>query len=160
MLDARGVRYEVFALPPSKLGAIQAAAAMQVDPGLVFKTIVVLAEPPNKPVLVLVPGGALVDLKKVAIALGEKKARLPTEREAEALTGLQSGGISPLALLNKGFRTLMDVAAREHAEIHVSGGERGINIKLPVEDLARLTGARFADVSRPVQRNEPGIISP
>jgi Cys-tRNA(Pro)/Cys-tRNA(Cys) deacylase len=90
-----------------------------------------------------------VDLKRVASALGEKKVRLPTEREAEALTGLQAGGISPLALLNKGFRTLIDLAAREHADIHISGGERGLNIKLSVDDLARLTGARFAELSRP-----------
>jgi Cys-tRNA(Pro)/Cys-tRNA(Cys) deacylase len=150
MLDARGVHYEVFALPPEKLGALEAAALMQVDPALVFKTIVMLAEPPRKPLLVLVPGTSEVDLKRVASALGEKKVRLPTEREAEALTGLQAGGISPLALLNKGFRTLIDLAAREHAAIHVSGGERGLNLKISVDDLTRLTGGRFAEVSRPV----------
>jgi len=149
MLDAQGVHYEVFALPPEKLSALEAAALMQADPELVFKTVVVLAESPRKPLLVLVSGLSVVDLKKVASALGEKKVRLPTEREAEALTGLQAGGISPLALLNKGFRTLIDLAAREHADIHVSGGERGLNIKLSVEDLARLTGARFAELSRP-----------
>ena len=69
--------------------------------------------------------------------------------EAEGLTGLRAGGISPLALLKKGFRVVIDRAAREHAEVHVSAGQRGMNIRLGVEDLARLTGARFADVSRP-----------
>jgi Cys-tRNA(Pro)/Cys-tRNA(Cys) deacylase len=76
---------------------------------------------------------------------------LPTEREAEALTGLQAGGISPLALLNKGFQVVIDLSAQGHGEINVSGGQRGLSIKLPVADLARLTNARFAKVSRSVE---------
>jgi Cys-tRNA(Pro)/Cys-tRNA(Cys) deacylase len=90
-----------------------------------------------------------VDLKLLAAALGEKKVYLPTEREAEQLTGLQAGGISPLALINKGFQVVIDSSAQNYGEIHVSGGQRGLNIKLPVPDLAKLTNARFAKVSRP-----------
>jgi Cys-tRNA(Pro)/Cys-tRNA(Cys) deacylase len=149
MLDAQGVGHEVYALPPGKLSAQEVAAVIGVAPEVVFKTIVVLAEPPRKPLLVLVSGISIVDLKKVATTLGEKKVRLSTEREAEALTGLQAGGISPLALVNRGFRVLIDSMARELVEIHVSGGQRGINIRLGVNDLARITGARFANVSRP-----------
>jgi Cys-tRNA(Pro)/Cys-tRNA(Cys) deacylase len=89
-----------------------------------------------------------VDLKALAVVLGEKKIYLPTEREAEQLTGLQAGGISPLALINKGFQVVIDAAAQNYAEIHVSGGQRGLNIKLPVADLISLTNARLASVSR------------
>jgi Cys-tRNA(Pro)/Cys-tRNA(Cys) deacylase len=90
-----------------------------------------------------------VDLKALAAFLGEKKVHLPTEREAEALTGLQAGGISPLALLNKGFQVLLDSSVQELAEIHISGGQRGLNIRIPVEALIRLTNARLAPVSYP-----------
>jgi Cys-tRNA(Pro)/Cys-tRNA(Cys) deacylase len=89
-----------------------------------------------------------VDLKSLAVALGEKKIYLPTEREAEQLTGLQAGGISPLALLNKGFQVVIDSAAQNYAEIHVSGGQRGLNIKLPLSALIGLTNAKLAAVSR------------
>ena len=82
----------------------------------------------------------------MAAALNEKKVSLPTEREAEALTGLQAGGISPLALINKGFQVLIDSSAQDHTEIHVSGGQRGLNIRLPVKDLAALTHARIAPI--------------
>ncbi len=85
----------------------------------------------------------------VAAAVGEKKVYLPTERDAETLTGLQAGGISPLALINKGFRVLIDASAREHAEIHVSGGQRGLNIKLSLDDFMKLTNAQVAPVSKP-----------
>ena len=40
---------------------------------MVFKTIVVTREKPKKPVLVLVPGEHIVDLKLLAGFLGEKK---------------------------------------------------------------------------------------
>jgi Cys-tRNA(Pro)/Cys-tRNA(Cys) deacylase len=149
MLDAHGVRYEVFELPREKLGAVEAAAMMHVAPEKVFKTIVVLADPPRKPLLVLVPGSRTVDLKKVAKAVGAKKMRLPTERDAETLTGLQAGGISPLALLNKGFCVLLDLSAQNHSELHVSGGQRGVNLKLRVHDLALVTSAQYVDVSNP-----------
>ena len=107
-----------------------------------------VVEKPKKPILAVIPGPASVDLKLLAAALGEKKVHLPTEREAEQLTGLQAGGISPLALINKGFQVLVDSSAEKHAEIHVSGGQRGLNIRLPVADLVKLTNARLAAISR------------
>ncbi|MDQ2693503.1 MAG: Cys-tRNA(Pro) deacylase [Chloroflexota bacterium] len=147
-LDSRKIAYTVFETPAEKMGALETAHFLQVAPELVFKTIVVTRDKPKKPVLVVIPGPGSVDLKSLAAFLGEKKVHLPTEREAEQLTGLQAGGISPLALINKGFQVVVDEAARAHPEIHVSGGQRGINIRLPVADLLKLTNARLARVSR------------
>ncbi len=149
LLDQRHIPYKAFELPADKLGARETAALLGIDPALVYKTIVVTRDKPRKPLLVVVPGDSVVDLKAVAVAVREKKVYLPTEREAEALTGLQAGGISPLALLQRGFQVLIDDSARNHAEIHVSGGQRGLNIRLPVADLVKLTGAQLAPASRP-----------
>ena len=149
MLDSRKVPYTAYELPVEKLGALETARLLNVQPATVYKTIVVTRDKPKKPLLVVIPGPNQVDLKMLAAALGEKKVHLPTEREAEQLTGLQAGGISPLALLNKGFQVVVDASAREQAEIHVSGGQRGLNIRIPVEALIRLTNARVASVSLP-----------
>jgi len=149
LLDSRKIRYTAFETSEEKLGAQETAHYLGVDPACVFKTIVVTRDKPKKALLALVPGPASVDLKAVAAIFGEKKVHLPTEREAEQLTGLQAGGISPLALINKGFHVLIDSSARDFSEIHISGGQRGLNIKLSVEDLASLTAARFAKISRP-----------
>lgn len=143
-LDSRKVSYEVFELPHEKLGALDVAHLLNVEPDSVFKTIVVTREKPKKPLLVLVPGPSSVNLKLLAAAVGEKKVYLPTEREAEKLTGLQAGGISPLALINKGFQVVIDASAKNHPKIYISGAQRGVNIKLSVDDLSRLTNARFA----------------
>ena len=145
-LDSRKVIYSVFELPGEKLGAQETALLLGVDLAIVFKTIVITRQKPDKPLLVLTPGSARVDLKKVAALVGAKKVTLPTEREAERLTGLQSGGISPLALLNRGFQVVIDVSAQKYEGIHVSGGQRGLNLRLRVADLIRLTDARLADI--------------
>ena len=150
LLDARKISYTAYELPSEKLGAIDTARLLGVEPATVYKTIVVTREKSTskKPLLVVIPGPNQVDLKVLAAFLGEKKVYLPPEREAESLTGLQAGGISPLALLNKGFQVVLDASARKQAEIHVSGGQRGLNIQLPVEALIRITSARIASVSR------------
>ena len=153
LLDQRHIQYRAFELPPEKLGARETADLLGIDPAAVFKTIVVTRDKPRKPLLVVVPGNSVVDLKLVAAAVSEKKVYLPTEREAEALTGLQAGGISPLALINKGFQVIVDSAAQDLGEIHVSGGQRGLNISLKVDDLKMLTNARLAPVSRPELEN-------
>ena len=73
---------------------------------------------------------------------------LPSESEAEQITGLQAGGISPLALINKGFQVVIDSISQSYSEIHVSGGQRGLNIKLSVTDLIKLTNAQVSLISR------------
>ena len=146
-LDARKVSYAAHEMPAEKLGAVEAANFMGVSPDQVFKTIVIVREK-KKPVLAVVPGPRVVDLKLLAAFLGEKKVHLPTEREAEELTGLQAGGISPLALINKGFQIVIDFAAQAYEKIYVSGGQRGLDIQLGVEDLLKLTNARVGKISR------------
>ncbi len=148
LLDQRKIAYTAHELPVEKLGAIEAARIMNVAPSLVYKTIVVVRLEKGKPILAVTPGDRDVDLKALAAALGEKKLQLPTEREAERLTGLQAGGISPLALLKRGFQVVIDESARLLPQIFVSAGQRGLNISLSPADLAALTNADFAPISR------------
>jgi Cys-tRNA(Pro)/Cys-tRNA(Cys) deacylase len=146
-LDSRKVKYTTHELPAEKLGALEAAHFLSLPEAQVFKTIVIRREK-GKPVLAVIPGPRVVDLKLLAAFLGEKKMHLPTEREAEQMTGLQAGGISPLALIHKGFQVIIDSMAQDFEEIYISGGQRGLNIQLRVTDLAVLVNARFAEVSR------------
>jgi Cys-tRNA(Pro)/Cys-tRNA(Cys) deacylase len=147
LLDSRRIPYTAFELPAEKLGALEAASFLKVPPGRVYKTIVITREGKGKPILAVVPGPGVVDLKVLARAIRAKKVSLPTEAEAERLTGLQAGGISPLALLQRGFQVVLDASARQHAEIYISGGQRGLNIRLPVQALIDLTGATVAEIA-------------
>lgn len=155
LLDSRKIKYILYETPAEKLGALETARLLNLPPRQVFKTIVVVRPKPGKPLLAVIPGPAQADLKLIAAVLGEKKVSLPTEKEAEALTGLQAGGISPLALINKGFQVLIDQSAQEYASINVSAGQRGLNLAIAPADLAALTKARFAPIASGQVADEP-----
>lgn len=155
LLDSKKIPYQAFDLPIEKIGALETAKMLQVPAGQVFKTIVVVREKSGKPLLAVIPGDHEVDLKSLANKLGEKKVHLPTQREAEKMTGLKAGGISPLALIHKGFQVILDKVAMQYPEIHISGGQLGLNIRLPVSALIELTHAQLGTISKaPSGQNE------
>lgn len=148
LLESRGIPYQAFELPKEKLSGMEAAVYLGVKPEKVYKTIVVKRQKPGKPVLALVPAPREVDLKGLSRALGEKKIHLATQKEAEQITGLQTGGISPLALLNRRFQVIIDITAQSLEDIYISGGQRGLNICLATQALIELTNADLAAISR------------
>jgi Cys-tRNA(Pro)/Cys-tRNA(Cys) deacylase len=155
LLQSNQVEFQAFELPMEKLGAQETANLLGVPVHLVYKTIVVEREKSGKPMLAVIPGDHEVDLRALAKAAGEKKVHVPTEREAERLTGLRAGGISPLALINRGFQVWVDTAIEAETSVHISGGQRGLNIRLPAADLVRLTQARPAVISHPLGQDRP-----
>jgi Cys-tRNA(Pro)/Cys-tRNA(Cys) deacylase len=141
VLEGQKIPYEAVAYPNTERDALKVAAHLGVPAGEVFKTLVVVRER-GKPLLVLIPADRQLDMKALAAAVGEKKLKMATHQEAEQLTRLQVGGISPLALLNKGFAIYLDQSATALAQIYVSAGQKGINLRVPVIGLIRVTGAQ------------------
>jgi Cys-tRNA(Pro)/Cys-tRNA(Cys) deacylase len=154
LLEARGIEYQAIEYDQSGEfhSAVEVAERIGVPTSAVYKTLVVLREPPKlgKPLLVMVPADREVDLRILAKSLGAKKLRMATQREAEELTGLQVGGISALVLLNRGFEVCIDRDALRLEKIHISAGQRGVQVRLGVEALIGLTRARV--VSTNVER--------
>jgi Cys-tRNA(Pro)/Cys-tRNA(Cys) deacylase len=147
LLEARGVPHRLVRFDPAIRSAEGVAAATEVEPERVFKTLVVEEEPPRgRPYLVMVRGSAELDLRRLAAQLGVKRLRMAAPADAERLTGLKLGGISALALLGRGFRVLLDASAMAHETVLVSAGERGADVELRPGDLAALTGALLVDV--------------
>lgn len=127
--------------------AVEVADAIGLPPEQVFKTLVVMPDQTQrKPMLVVIPGPDTLNVKALAKAAELKKAKMASHEQAESLTGLQTGGISPLALINRGFDVYLDRSASAYDTIAVSAGERGANIQLPVKDLVKLTRARLVDL--------------
>ena len=146
-LDAKKIAYTAFEIPALKLSALEVSDFLNIPPENVFKTIVLQPEKIKKTVLAVVPATGEVSPKKLAAFLKEKKVSVTTQREAEALTGLQAGGISPLALIHKGFQVVVDASALVQEFILVSGGQRGVQVQLNAKDLIKLTNARTADIA-------------
>ena len=150
LLDARHIAYEVFEFSPEKHSAEETAALIGVPDDHVYKTLVILPESKGKkPLLVMVPGGRELDLKALAASLGEKKLKMASQKEAETLTGLLTGGISALALLGKGFQICLERRALELPFVHVSAGQRGANLRLKPQDLLAVTQGRLVDTLPP-----------
>ena len=147
-LEAQGISYEVLVFPDSLHSAAGVAAYYSLPPAHVYKTLVVVLAP-GKPALVLIAGDRELQLKRLAQSLGEKKLRMATQKEAEAWTGLQVGGISALALSHRGFPVYIDRPATTLDEIIVSAGQRGMDVRLAVPDLIRVTGATFVEATTP-----------
>jgi Cys-tRNA(Pro)/Cys-tRNA(Cys) deacylase len=148
VLDSRKAAYQVCEYSPEIHSAVEAAQAIGQPAGRVYKTLVVMREALRaKPLLVMTPGDHELDLRALARSTGDKKLRMATQKEAESLTGLLVGGIGALALLNRGFEIWIDRAARAHERICVNAGQRGVMLELRVDDLVRVTGARWAESS-------------
>ncbi len=141
-LDGRKVPYEAFMFDDAVRSADGVAATLGLPEHEVYKTLVALSEiAGKKPMLVMVPANRELDLRRFARAAGEKAVRMATQREAEALTGLKVGGISALALLGRGFTVYLDASAKTLDALYVSGGQRGVDLRLKVADLIAVTGA-------------------
>ena len=148
LLDTQGVRYEALSFPDTIHSAIDVATYCGLPLAHIYKTLVVVLSQ-GKPALVLVAGDREMQLKRLAQALGEKKLRMATQKEAEEWTGLKVGGISALALSHRGFPVYIDRAAAALEEIIVSTGQRGMDVRLTVADLVRVTGAAFVEATTP-----------
>lgn len=148
VLEGQGIPYEVIEFPSDIHDARGVAEYARVPVDHVYKTLVAEADEPGfKPMLVMIAADRSLDLKKLAKVVGAKKTRMATHADAERMTRLQTGGISALALLNRGFSIYIDEPATALDFIVVSAGQRGLNLRLDPAALIRVTGAEVVDVS-------------
>ncbi|WP_028654387.1 Cys-tRNA(Pro) deacylase [Nocardioides sp. J54] len=124
---------------------LEAAEAMGIDPGRVFKTL--FADLDGALVVGVVPVAGQLDLKALARALEGRRASMADPRAAERATGYVVGGISPLGQ-RKAHPTVVDESVLDHPTVFVSAGRRGMEVELSPADLVRMTAARVAAIRR------------
>ena len=147
-LDAAGATFVVHGYehdPRADSYGIEAAEAMDVDPGRVFKTLMAAVD--GGLVVAVVPVTGQLDLKALARAVGGRKATLADPRAAERATGYVLGGISPLGQRTR-HPTVIDESATAYPTIYCSAGKRGLEIEVDPADLVRLTAAQLAMIRR------------
>jgi Cys-tRNA(Pro)/Cys-tRNA(Cys) deacylase len=149
VLEGKRIPYAALPYSSEVRDAGEVAALVGAPVNQVYKTLVVLVESPAnaRPLLVMIPAGRQLDLKKLARHVNAKKLRMAGHKETEELTKLQVGGISALALLNRGFVVYLDESARAQEQIYISAGQRGLQLRLGVEDLVEVTKARYVDAA-------------
>ena len=124
---------------------LDAAAALAVAPDRIYKTLVATVD--DRLALAVVPVANELDLKRLADALGGRRAELAAPSVAERATGYVIGGISPLGSRRQA-PVVLDAGSAAHSTIFVSAGRRGLQLELAPGDLARLAGATVASIAR------------
>jgi len=134
--------------PASTAYGDEAAGALGVDPGRIFKTLVVdLGTARPELAVAVVPVATQLDLKRFAAELGAKKAAMADKALVVRSTGYIIGGVSPVAQKVQ-LPTLIDETAQLWETIFVSAGKRGLQVELSPTDLAEVVSAGFADIAR------------
>lgn len=124
---------------------MEAAQKLGVDPACMLKTLVVRSDTGSLG-LALVSVRDRLDLKKLAQALGSKKADLAETAIAEKTTGYVIGGISPLGGRKK-LPVLIDHNIHHYDHVFVSAGKRGLELELQQADLIQLTHATVVSLA-------------
>ena len=152
MLEAAGVAFTVNEFhhePGERNYGLVAAAALGVEPGRVFKTLVAnltverVGRSSTEQVVAIVPVSGRLSLRELAAALGGKRAEMCPVVLAQRLTGYVVGGISPFGQ-KKRLRTAVDETCLLFDSIFVSGGKRGLDIEIAPEALVRVLDAVVA----------------
>lgn len=150
ILDGLKIPYEVSSYEDdgehelAKGAALRLAEKIGVQPECVFKTIVMRTE--NKEICVFCQSAVSeINLKKARNAAGCKEISPVRPEELLGLTGYIRGGCSPLGMKRK-FRTFIDETVLLCDFICISGGQRGIQIKLKPDDLIKACDAVVCDL--------------
>lgn len=146
ILDANKVSYEVITYESNdgKIDGVSVAHKIGVDASHVFKTLV--AQGTSKELYVFViPVAEELNLKEAAIISGEKKVEMIHVNDIMKYTGYIRGGCSPIGM-KKLYKTFIHKDAEVLERICVSGGKKGLQVKLSPQDLKESINAVFEDL--------------
>jgi Cys-tRNA(Pro)/Cys-tRNA(Cys) deacylase len=122
----------------------EAAGALGLPEDQVFKTLVVVAD--DELVVAVVPVSCQLSMKRIAAAIGAKRAVMCEPARAERSSGYVVGGISPIGQKRR-LRTVVDESAELFDTVYVSGGRRGMDIGLAPGDLVTVLAATVAPIT-------------
>lgn len=148
LLDQKKIPYtpHQYDVSDGVLDGVTAARRLGVPPETCFKTLVTVGASKRNHVFV-VPVERELDLKAAARAAGEKSIEMIKQAQLLPLTGYIHGGCSPIGM-KKHFPTVIDAGAEALPQMTVSAGKVGRQVTLSPGDLAAVTGASFAAVSK------------
>ena len=145
VLEQKKVNYKsYFYQNDSTLSGIEVAALLKQNPAQVFKTLVTVGKSKKNYVFVI-PVTEELDLKKAAIAVGEKAIEMVKAKELLPLTGYVHGGCSPIGM-KKFFPTFFHKTAVELETIFFSAGKIGCQVEIRLEELKQAITYQIAEI--------------
>ncbi len=147
ILDQLGFSYNLltYDYDPAMSQLEEVAAANELDPGQIFKTLVCKGDKTGI-VVAVIPSSKKLVLKRLAKQSGNKKMALVPMNSLQALTGYIRGGCSPLGM-KKDFPVYMAAEAKALDKIFVNAGKRGFLFGIEPQKLKLAATATFAEIA-------------
>jgi len=124
--------------------ARDAAREIGTEVERIVKSLVFLAD--GRPLVVLCSGDNRVSVKRLEDILRAKSVRRATADEAKAHTGFPIGGVPPFAHA-QALEVIADKELNRFEAVWAAAGLPDAVFEIPVDDLRRLSGARFAAIA-------------
>ena len=146
ILDKNKIDYEVitYDISDDKIDGVSVAEKTGQDVKEVYKSLVTQGLSKEFYVFVI-PVAEELDLKKAAKVAGEKKVEMIHVKDITKYTGYIRGGCSPVGM-KKLYKTFIHEDAKALEKMCVSGGKKGLQIKLEPKDLIESINGQFADI--------------
>ena len=143
ILEAHKIKFETvsYEVDENDLSGETVAVKVGADPETVFKTLVCIGDKTGL-IVFCIPVITELNLKKAAVASGNKKVEMIKLKDLFPLTGYLRGGCSPVGM-KKLFPTYIDETAQLFENIYVSAGVRGTQVKLNPDDLPKIINASY-----------------
>ena len=132
-IESKKLQYQYYSFKETVKNAQEMAVLLNEPASKVFKTLVTVSNTKNHYVF-MVPSDAELDLKKAALAIGEKSVTMISSKDLLPLTGYIHGGCSPIGM-KKEFRTVIDSSSQIFTEIYFSAGRPGCQVQMKITDL-------------------------
>lgn len=148
LLEQQKIVFELieYELSGDKVDGVTVANKIGYPVFVVYKTLLVTAGT-GKYYVCIIPVDNELNLKAVAKVVGEKKVELLPLKDLLPTTGYIRGGCSPIGM-KKLFPTVVDASAEKNDFIIVSGGKIGLQVKLTLADLLKITKGKVAEINR------------
>ncbi len=145
IIDQKKVSYTAHYYDSSKaVSGTEVAALLGEEQERVFKTLVTVSKSKQHYVF-MIPVASELDLKKAAVAVGEKAVDMLPQKELLPLTGYIHGGCSPIGM-KKFFKTTIHTTAADFEKIIFSGGRVGTQVEISLADLRKVIVFQLADI--------------
>ena len=142
---ARQLDIPIIELEVSTSTVAEAAAAHDVEPGRIAKTLAFRLND-GRDVILVARGDARIDNRKFKDAF-HAKARFIKPEDLEAQVGHPMGGVCPFAL-PEGVAVYLDESLRRYDPVYPAAGAPNNAAMLTLTELERVTGGVWVDVCK------------
>lgn len=147
LLDRFQITYELLDYPiaDGRIDGSSVCEKLGLNPAYFFKTLV-LQSPLAALYVVVIPVLEVVDLKKVAKALGQKSLKLLPVQDLFKTTGYHRGGCTPLGMKSK-YPVFVDQSVESIPNMVISAGKIGVVMRVETARFLQICEAEVLELT-------------